>query len=148
MTAAAEYSISPEVAGDFGEDSILDRTKHPPVVSRLHYEFAGWDGDDIVATFPVTIVTDALANAISEHGLTGVEFDDVIVTKDPQFETFLPTEAAALPKWQWLRPVGRPHAADFWQKENGELVVSDKALRLLRQFHLNHAEIEEAAPNS
>ena len=63
---------------------MLDTTKHPPVVSRLHYEFEGWDGDDIVATFPVTIVTDALANAILEHALTGAEFDDVIVTKDPQ----------------------------------------------------------------
>jgi hypothetical protein len=144
MTTSAEYSLSPEVAGDFGEESVLDTTKHPPVVSRLHYEFGGWDGDDIVATFPVTIVTDALANAILEHGLTGAEFDDVIVTKDPQFEEFFPTEAAALPKWRWLRPVGRPHAADFWQKDSGELVVSERALRLLRQFHLNHAEIEEA----
>jgi hypothetical protein len=144
MTTAAEYSLSPEVAGDFGEESVLDTTKHPPVVSRLHYEFEGWDGDDIVATFPVTIVTDALAKAIVEHGLTGAKLDDVIVTKDPQFEMFFPTEAAALPKWKWLRPVGRPHAADFWQKENGELIVSDKALRLLRQFHLDHAEIEEA----
>jgi hypothetical protein len=30
----------------------------------------------------------------------------------------------------------------------GELVVSDRALRMLRQFHLSHAEIEEAAPNA
>jgi hypothetical protein len=140
--------LRPEVAGGFGEESVLDASRHPPVVDRLHYEFAGWDGDDIVATFPVTIVTDALAKAIMEHGLTGAEFDDVIVTKDPQFETFFPTEAAALPRWRWLRPVGRPHAADFWQKENGELVVSDRALRLLRQFHLNHAEIEEVPANA
>jgi hypothetical protein len=144
MTMPAEYSLSPEVAGDFGDESVLDTSKHPPVVSRLHYEFEGWDGDDIVATFPVTIVTDALAKAIVEHGLTGAKLDDVIVTKGPQFEMFFPTEAAALPKWRWLRAVGRPHAADFWQKENGELIVSDKALRLLRQFHLDHAEIEEA----
>ena len=62
--------------------------------------FEGWYGDDIVATFPVTIVTDALANAILEHALTGAEFDDVIVTKNPQFEEFFPTEAAAWPKWR------------------------------------------------
>ena len=141
---AAEYSLHPEVAGGFGEESVLDTSKHPPVVSRLHYQFEGWDGDDIVASFPVTIVTDALANAILEHGLTGAEFDDVIVTKDPQFEMLFPAEAAALSNWRWLRPVGRPHAADFWQMESGDLVVSDRALRLLRQFHLNHAEIEEA----
>ncbi len=139
-----EYSLLPEVAGGLGDQSVLDTTKHPPVVRRLHYEFAGWDGDDIVAAFPVTIVTDALAKSIMEHGLSGAEFDDVIVTKEPQFELFFPSEAAALPKWRWLRPVGRRHAADFWQMENGELVVSDSALRLLRQFHLNHAEVEEA----
>jgi hypothetical protein len=140
----AEYSLHPEVAGGFGEESVLDTSKHPPVVSRLHYQFEGWDGDDIVGTFPVTIVTDALANAILDHGLTGAEFEDVIVTKDPRFEMFFPAEAATLPNWRWLRPVGGPHAADFWQMESGDLVVSDRALRLLRQFHLNHAEIEEA----
>jgi hypothetical protein len=80
VTMPAEYSLMPEVAGELGEQSVLDTTKHPPVVDRLHYEFAGWDGDDIVTSFPVTIVTDALANAILEHGLTGAKFDDVIVT--------------------------------------------------------------------
>ncbi len=66
----------------------------------------------------------------------------MIVTKDPQFEMFFPVAPAALPTWRWLRPVGQPHATDFWQDEKGDLMISERALRLLRQFRLNHADIE------
>jgi hypothetical protein len=141
---AAAYTLRPEVAGGFGPQSELDTSKHPPVVNRLHYEFAGWLGDDIVATFPSSIVTEELARAIANEGLTGVQFDDVIVTKDPQFERFFPDQAAALPAWRWLRPVGKPRTSDFWQDDKGILYVSDRALNLLRKFHLENGRIGEA----
>jgi len=140
---ATAYTLRPEVAGGFGPQSELDTSKHPPVVNRLHYEFAGWLGDDIVATFPSSIVTEELAQAIAKEGLTGVQFGDVVVTKDPQFERFFPDQAAALPKWRWLRPVGKPHVSDFWQDEKGILYVSERALNLLRRFNLQHGRIGE-----
>jgi hypothetical protein len=31
--------IEPEVAGGLGENTLLDVRTHPPVVTRLHYEF-------------------------------------------------------------------------------------------------------------
>jgi hypothetical protein len=140
---ATAYTLRPEVAGGLGPQSNVDTSKHPPVVSRLNYEFAGWLGDDIVASFPISIVTEALAQAIVDEGLTGVRLDDVMVTKDPQFEQFFPDRAAALPDWRWLRPVGPPNVSDFWQDAKGILFVSERALNLLRRFHLEHARIGE-----
>lgn len=135
-----EYKLSPEVAGGLGPQSELDTSVHPPVVKRLHYEFAGWMGDDIVETFPAFIVTEALADAICASQLSGVILGDVIVTKDPQFEEFFPEVASSLPHWRWLQPVGTPHESDVWQDDNGQLVLSERALTLFRNFRIGHAE--------
>ncbi len=140
----AKFAIRPEVAGGLGSTTILDITKHPPAVTRLHFEFAGWEGDDIVGTFPCALVTDALAAAIIDEGLTGADLDDVTVSRDPQFEQLFPEQAAALPKWRWLKPIGRADSSDFWQDEHGILVVSKRALDLIRRFRVDHCRISDA----
>ena len=33
------FYIQPEVAGGLGKNTVMDRSVHPPIVSRLHYEF-------------------------------------------------------------------------------------------------------------
>lgn len=45
--------IEPEVAGGLGEETQMDSTVHPPLVKKLHLEFEGWLGDDILETFGV-----------------------------------------------------------------------------------------------
>jgi hypothetical protein len=135
-----EYALDPEVAGDWGPETVADTQRHPPVVHRLHYEFAGWLGDDIVASFPVFLVSERLAVAIDEEALSGAQLDDVKVTKDPQFEEFFPDLARSLPEWRWLRPVGEPHMSDFWSRPDGQLVVSERAMNLLRRFNIEHCD--------
>jgi len=120
---------------------VVDSSTHPPVVSRLHYDFVSWLGDDIVATFPCNLVTEALAKAIVDEGLTGAQIDHVTVTKNPQFERFFPDTVASLPEWKWLRPTGQPHESDFWQDDQGILIVSERALKLLRKFSLENCRI-------
>lgn len=39
------FYLEPEVSGGLGDDAIMDTGVHPPVVTRLHYEFDGWLGD-------------------------------------------------------------------------------------------------------
>lgn len=136
-----QYVIRPEVSGELGPLTEMDTSTHPPAVTRLNYEFSGWMGDDIVETFPAYIVTATLAEAIGTSRLSGVRIDDVIVTKNPQFEEFFPDIALSLPHWYWLRPVGDPHESDFWQDEAGRLVVSESALSVLRRFHISNAEV-------
>jgi hypothetical protein len=137
----SEYTLRAEVAGALGPQSVLDTSTNPPVVSRLHYDFVSWLGDDILASFPCTIVTEALAKAIADEGLVGAEMDDVIVTKNPHFERFFEDTAAVLPEWRWLRPTGEPHESDFWQDDQGILIVSERALNLLRKFSLENCRI-------
>lgn len=137
----AEYTLRAEVAGGIGPQSVIDSSANPPVVSRLQYDFVSWLGDDIVATFPCSIVTEPLAQAIVDEGLTGAQFDEVTITKNPHFERFFPDTAALLPAWKWLRPTGQPHESDFWQDEQGILIVSERALRLMRRFSLENCRI-------
>ncbi len=136
-----EYILRPEVAGGLGPQSELDASTYPPRVNRLHYEFSGWLGDDIVESFPTFIVTIPLSDAMSLSRLSGVRFDDLVVTKDPQFEQFFPEVASSLPEWRWLRLAGTPHVDDLWQDETGRLVVSDRALEVFRRFRITNAEV-------
>ncbi len=139
-----EYRLGPEVAGGWGKDTVADTTHHPPVITKLHYEFTGWLGDDIVESFPVFLVSVGLAAGIRQELLTGVELDTVKVTLDPQLTRFFPDVARSLPAWRWLRPNGEPHLDDFWQQKDGALVVSERALTVLRLFNIEHCEVQEA----
>lgn len=49
--------IEPEVAGSLGKEKKLDNSVFPPHIKKLHYEFDGRLGDDILESFPCYIVT-------------------------------------------------------------------------------------------
>ena len=51
--------IEPEVAGGLGDHTVMDRSVHPPIVSKLHYQMEGWLGDALLESFPVFIVISA-----------------------------------------------------------------------------------------
>ena len=51
------YILEPEVAGGFGENTIMDPTSRPPRVTRFHYEFDGWLGDELLETVACFIAT-------------------------------------------------------------------------------------------
>ena len=74
------YYLEPEVAGGFGEDTVVSAASHPPVVTRLEYKFEGWLGDEILETFPCFIVTEAVASEITKLNLTGFSLDSVKVS--------------------------------------------------------------------
>ena len=141
--AMKSYLLRPEVAGGMGPSTELDATVHPPMVRRLHYEFAGWLGNDIAETFPCIIVTERLGDALVRSGVMGFELDDVLVTKDPQFEELFPEEAAALPAWRWLRLDAVAGGGDMWQDAAASLHVNEKALTVLRAFRLEACEVVE-----
>ena len=137
------YRLEPEVPGGFGENSVLDTSVHPPVVQWLHFEFVGWDGDDLVTSFPCFLVSDRLAKAMVEAHLAGLELAEVEVTVDGQFRDFLSQSADSLAGWRWLRPVGEPWASDLWVDERADLHTSSTAMNVLRRFSLAHCEIVE-----
>jgi hypothetical protein len=137
----AHYYVEPEVAGELGPNSVVDTSVHPPAVSHLEYRFTDWLGDSVLETFPCYIVTDELAKNIAEQGLSGVTFADVEVTLSPEAEELLNVQ---LPTWTWFKITGEPFNTDFGVSEDQRLVVSEKALEVLRQAGISHADVEEA----
>jgi hypothetical protein len=51
------FQIAPEVAGGWGRNTVMDRSIHPPHVTKLHFEFDGWLGDVLLESFPCYIIT-------------------------------------------------------------------------------------------
>ncbi|MFC8190831.1 hypothetical protein ACFUMH_04105 [Cellulomonas sp. NPDC057328] len=128
------YEVRPEVAGGLGEGTIIAFDQPGAPITVLHYEFEGWGGDDIVTTSPEHIVTERLAEALSEAGLSGFRFDDVLTTKSEQFEMFHPE--VVLPRWRWLRITGQPEVDDAWRGELNRLTVSDRFYAVLSGFNI------------
>ncbi|HBC3381919.1 TPA: hypothetical protein KDY48_000002 [Vibrio parahaemolyticus] len=135
------FYIEPEVSGGLGRRSLLDTSTHPPKVFKLHYQFDGWLGDDLLATFPCYIVTESLAKEIGSANLTGYKLSDVEISTSEQFGELYP--GIQLPKFYWLKVVGSVEKDDFWIAEDYRLVVSEKALKTLKKGRIDEADIEE-----
>jgi hypothetical protein len=135
------FLLEPEVAGDFGDDTELDTSVTPPVVTRLQYRFQDWLGDEILECTPAFIVTEHLGGLIRDAGLTGYRFAEVDVIVDEQAEE-LAGEAIDLPKFHWLQLTGKPQVDDFGASDNGSLIASERALEVLRQGVLGNCDIE------
>jgi hypothetical protein len=101
-----EYRIiEPEVAGAFGEGTILDRSTNPPTIQQLHYEFEGWLGDDSLTSTPCFLVTLPLKESLIRLNGTGYSFDEVAVSKSQFFQQRRPE--FVLPPFAWLRIHGQ-----------------------------------------
>jgi len=133
--------IEPEVAGGLGFETEMDSGVHPPVIKKLHYEFSGWLGDDILETFPCFIVSENLMNDIKKNQLTGVSFDDIIVTKSEEFISFYPK--TNLPNFYWMKIEGKFGEDDFVIAEDYRLLISEKGMDVISYFNINNASIED-----
>lgn len=135
------YKVRAEVAGNWAENSDFVKIPGQPTrINRLHYAFQGWDGDCLLTAVPVYIGTEALARAVKAAGLTGVHFDEVEVSKQYPFEELYPGHD--LPKFSWFKIDGTPEKDDFGLGEMLRLVVSQRALDLLKDHGLNNADVE------
>lgn len=138
------HRIEAEVAGGLGPGIDYVRKRDPRLVGPLHYEFQGWLGDDIVTTSGFWLVTGELADALRASSLTGFELDEVVVTKEAQFDMF-PSPRPFPEHWERLIPVGdRETDDDFVLEDRVDLLVSDAALAELQRFHVAEADVSDA----
>ncbi|MQM26554.1 hypothetical protein [Glycomyces albidus] len=135
------YLLEPEVAGELGEDTVMDTSVHPPAVTRLQYVIQDWLGDEILESTPCFVVTEHLAGLIEAAGLSGYRLADAEVVLGEDAEE-LAEGPIDLPKWQWLQLTGTAGADDFGASANGSLVVSERALGVLRQGTLDNCDVE------
>jgi hypothetical protein len=132
------FVVEPEVAGGWGENTVFTRTpRRPVVVHKLHYQFDGWLGDELLESTPCFIASERLAHEIERAGLTGVIFDEVEVTTSDEFKELYPD--VQLPRFVWLKVQGKPGEDDFGVGPDLRLVVSERALELLERVGFSHA---------
>jgi hypothetical protein len=134
------FYIEPEVAGGHGPNNVMDVSVHPPIVSHLHYEFADWLGDVLLESFPAFIVTEHAMNKLMESRVTGAHFAEAEVTTTYPFDEIHP--GRQLPKFAWLQVTGRAGRDDFGLGADLRLVISERALDILKRLQLAHAVIE------
>jgi len=131
------YVLEPEVAGGFGDGTVIDRSSGKLIVEKLHYEFEGWLGDHLLESTPCYIASEKLVTEIKKEQMLGVEFDDVEVTTSGQFSELYPNKQ--LPKFVWLKVTGVPGQDDFGIAPGLRLIISKRALDLLKQIGISHA---------
>jgi hypothetical protein len=135
------FTLEPESSPTWGENTEVDTSVHPPIVSRLHLEFIEWLGDDLLWTYPSYVVTENLAAKLAESGLSGFEFRPVEVTVDPH--GIEDDETLDLPEFRWLHITGTAGRDDVGVTDKGRIVVSETALTAFRQGNLEYCEIEQ-----
>lgn len=133
------YILEPEVAGGFGENTVMDPTSRPPSVTRFHYKFDGWLGDELLETVACFIATKAVVSILQPLHPTGVEFDRVEVTKSETFNELYPNRQ--LPEFVWIKITGKAGKDDFGLSEQHRLVVSERILTALQSVKLNQCMV-------
>ncbi|MCC7530741.1 MAG: hypothetical protein IT342_19615 [Candidatus Melainabacteria bacterium] len=146
------YALGTQAVGDFGSNTLRgDFEDRPPKVQRFHLEMDRWPKDDIVEALATYAVTERLANQLKQSSLTGFSLDEVEVTTSEAFEEWRHLHAGeVVPQFYWLKVHGKPGVDDFGLISGPcelPLIVSDRAMNLLKQCNLNVCEIENYSPH-
>ncbi|RYH00707.1 hypothetical protein EU805_17010 [Salipiger sp. IMCC34102] len=135
MSERQFFNVEPEVAGGLAEGTVIDRSSHPPVVSKVHYRVEGWLGDGLIESFPVFLLREEAWNAVASEGLTGARIDHAEISVAPDLPDLV------LPAFLWFQPTGLAGTDDFGTAADGRLIISQRAQDVLAGFGLAHAEI-------
>ena len=137
------FIVEPEVAGGLGEHTTIDRSMHPPVVFKLHFQLDGWLGDDLLETFPCYIISDRLREQLDKTSFSGFRISEVEFSKSEEFEDHYPNKI--LPAFYWLKVFGKAGVDDFGVSKDFKLVISEAVLDVLKNFKIDNCDIEENA---
>jgi len=91
-------------------------------------------GDDLIESFPCFIVSENLKNKIDLETMSGFEFDEVKITKSDNFSDLYGNKI--LPRFYWLKITGRAGKQDFGLADDFRLVVSAKALSVIKKTNI------------
>ena len=142
------YLLNPEVAGELGDGSelVYEGGKIKEVVF-LEYNFMGWQGDELLSTHPCFIVTESLQNDIILNGLTGVIFNNIAMTFSDEFYDICGD--IQVPKFVQIicNDLYEDNVEnlqnDFYYNKYKEIIVSEKALGVLKQHKIDMCIIEK-----
>lgn len=142
------YKLQPEVAGQVGDESILEyKNGMISEVKFLEYSFFGWLGDELLTSHPCFIVTKELAVAMQASNLLGYTLQDMRVSLSEEFIDFygnkkLPEFIRLIPAELYPDELFEP-ANDLYLSKRCDLIVSERALLILKKYKLNNCDIDE-----
>lgn len=142
------YLLYPEVAGELGEGSKIayENGKIKEVIF-LEYNFMGWLGDELLTTDPCFIVTEGLQHDIILNGLTGVKFNNIAMTFSYEFHELYGDRR--VPKFVQIICNNSYESSvqnliyDFYLNKYKNIIVSEKALSVLKQHKIDMCDIEK-----
>lgn len=147
------YKVEPNVAGSFGDNSVIDFSVYPAHCEHFHHVFEWVPLDDLMEVYPCYVVTQRLRNALDGMAVTGCHFADLEVSIGDQFEYLYKDELAAgktpedlLPVIFWLQVFGVPAVDDFGRGNLG-LIISERVLQALLIFGLRITSVVEYFPD-
>ncbi len=134
------YALEPLVGGVLGEGTLIDPSVHPPRVEAVEYVLDAPTEDDLLESFPVYLVSDALGATLAEAGLSGFTLEPARVIPSREYTAVYGD--APHKTYQWLRPQPSPDP-DCWVDDALRLCVSDRMMRIFGQGVLDGCDIVE-----
>jgi hypothetical protein len=143
------FQLNPQLVGSLGDETVHDGWSDRPLkIHKFQLWLKKWPEDDLVeADMYGYAGSPRLADAIKNNQLTGIEFDHVDVIEEEQFyihKNDHPGEA--VPELLWFKFTGQIAVDDFGLLQGPRsypLVVSERALELLKSFSLNKCNIKD-----
>ncbi|MBM7770602.1 hypothetical protein JOD54_000806 [Actinokineospora baliensis] len=139
------YLLDPEVAGELGPHSVVDRSVRPAVASKVEYAFSEWVGDELITATPAFLVTGDLADTLLRSNLTGFEIREATITLSEEGEEMI-GDLSSLPPFKWLAITGVGGQEDFGLVYPTRLVVSSAAMDLLNTRQLPRCDVAPYRP--
>lgn len=139
------FSLGPEAAGELGADTIGNTKERPHRIERLHLELTFWPEDELIDAYTY-VCTKRLAEVLSASMLTGFEIGKIYeISRGDQFEVSANShKSAQLPEFVWFKVYGKAGVDDFGLVQGPcalPLVVSERALQVLKTGALNHCKV-------
>ena len=125
--------IQPEVIAGLGERTEY-LEKQPPfnTVVKLHIQLEDWLGDDLMECHPCFIVTEELKKGLENSEFNGFEIAEMEVTQDEYFSNNYQLKKP-LPKFYWLKIIGKKDADDFYLSEKDYLMSSGELTNFIKE---------------
>jgi hypothetical protein len=136
------YKIHPEVPGGLGANTIYNKDVAPWELTHPHLIFDGWLGGDILKISNCYLITEDLKKSREFSGLSGIlSYEPIDIELSQTFNNLYPNKK--LPKIYRIIINGVKGIDDFWMLDYYKLVISEKALNILKKYNISDMEIEE-----
>ena len=134
------FALDPQVAGELGENTVIDTSSHPPVVSHVDFVLDYPETDDLIQAFPVLLVSAEMADRLTAADVAGVALSGASVR--PSEDCLAVYGAAGTGSYRRLEPVGTERD-DCWLSNEFLICVSDRMMRILAQGIMKNCDTKE-----